>query len=232
MSAARWPRRKRNRRNPLLPNILRSKPALVASALLLLQAGMLFSSIRPEAVPASEPLSGVPTESGGWSMIREIPVEAEVMEVLKADDTVNRIYAKGDVQASLFVAGFRSQRNGKAPHSPKNCLPGAGWVPLESSESIVETDSGPVNVNRYVIAFGNSRSLVMYWYQSRDRTVASEYEAKFWVMMDAMRYNRTDTALVRVIVPVPEQATTDSAAKIAGDFIRSFYGPVRQHLPS
>ena len=60
----------------------------------------------------------------------------------------------------------------------------------------------PIVVNRYVVQHGEDRSLSLYWYQSRDRVVASEYTAKFWVMADAIRLNRTDTALVRVMIPI------------------------------
>jgi EpsI family protein len=86
-------------------------------------------------------------------------------------------------------------------------------------------------VNRYVVAHGDERSLVMYWYQSRDRAIASEYTAKFWVVVDAMRLNRTDTALVRVVVPIVNRDEA-AADKSAADFIRSFYGPLRQYLPA
>jgi EpsI family protein len=134
--------------------------------------------------------------------------------------------------ANLFVAAFRSQRNGKAPHSPKNCLPGSGWTPLVSDEYSLEVGAAaPITVNRYVIAHGDSRSLVLYWYQSRDRVVASEYKAKFWVIVDALRLNRTDTALVRVVVPIAG-GDQDQATQVAADFVKSFYGTLRQYLPS
>jgi EpsI family protein len=86
-------------------------------------------------------------------------------------------------------------------------------------------------VNEYVVQHGESRSVVLYWYQSRDRSVASEYRAKFWVIADAIRYNRTDTALVRVIVPVVDR-DADSAGRTAIGFVQSFFAPIRQFLPA
>src|SRR5206468_854674 len=149
---------------------------------------------------------------GSWNLAQTGVIEQEVLDVLKADDILNREYCNaanpdctktGIGLASFFVASFRTQRNGKAPHSPKNCLPGSGWVPLSSGEIAIDVGRGaPINVNRYVVASGSNRQLVLYWYQSRDRAVANEYKAKFWVMADAIRLNRTDTALVRVVVPV------------------------------
>jgi hypothetical protein len=60
--------------------------------------------------------------------------------------------------------------------------------------------------------------------------IASEYAAKLYLVADALRYNRTDTALVRIAVPAPpEQAA--AATRLALDFARQAYGPLRQLLP-
>jgi EpsI family protein len=213
---------------------LNSTPARLVTLLLIAQAALLYSSIRPEAVPPGAPLANMPRTLGSWQMSQEGLIDEETREVLKADDLLNRFYvepAKG-AGANLFVAAFRSQRNGKAPHSPKNCLPGSGWTPLTSDEYTLDAGApGPITVNRYVVAHGDSRSLVLYWYQSRDRVVASEYKAKFWVVVDAMKLNRTDTALVRVVVPMAG-ADQDAATQVAANFVRSFYGTLRQYLPS
>jgi EpsI family protein len=90
----------------------------------------------------------------------------------------------------------------------------------------------PIEINRYIIQRGDSRSLVLYWYQSRDRVVASEYEAKLYTMVDAMKDNRTDTALVRVVIGLNRQEDQEAAEAAAEDFIRAFYTPLRQMLPS
>ena len=82
-----------------------------------------------------------------------------------------------------------------------------------------------------MVAKGDQKSLVLYWYQSRDRVVASEYKAKFFVVADALRYNRTDTALVRVVVPVVD-GDVENSQKAAVDFVQSFYFPLRAHFPS
>jgi len=169
---------------------------------------------------------------GQWSFAEEGFVDKETMDVLQADDTMIRTYVKGNAQANLFVAGFRSQRTGKAPHSPKNCLPGSGWTPLDDREISVDVNRGqPIHVNRYIIAHGDYRSLVLYWYQSRDRAVAGEFKAKFWVMADALRYNRTDTALVRVIIPIIDRNET-VAEQQATDFVKSFYSTLLEYLPA
>ena len=210
----------------------RSPAVLAASVLLLVQAALLYSAIRPEAIVPGPPLAQMPLMLGNWKFVQDGVIDQESLDVLNADDILNRLYSRGAQGAYLFVAAFRSQRSGKAPHSPKNCLPGSGWTPLNSGEMAVDTGThGAITVNRYVVAHGDERSLVLYWYQSRDRAIASEYKAKFWVMADAIRLNRTDTALVRVVVPIANR-DEDRALRTATEFVKSFYGTLRQYLPA
>jgi EpsI family protein len=214
---------------------LRSKPAKILTAVLVLQVAVVYGFTRSEVIPQNVPLAQLPTQFGSWTLQQEGVVEQEVQDVLKADELLTRSYANMQEQmgAHLFVAYFRSQRTGQTPHSPKNCLPGSGWVP--SVSDIINIDipgrSEPIEANRYVVAKGDQKSLVIYWYQSRDRVVASEYKAKFFVVADALRYNRTDTALVRVVVPVAD-GDVEKSQKAAIDFVQSFYFPLRHHFPA
>jgi EpsI family protein len=85
-------------------------------------------------------------------------------------------------------------------------------------------------VNKYVIAHGDQQSVVLYWYQSHGRAIARELEAKFWLVTDAIRYHRSDTALIRVMVPVVG-GDRDAAEKGAADFARAVYPDLLQQLP-
>ena len=215
-------------------DFLKSKPALVVSVLLIGQATILYSSIRPEVPIDPKPLGQLPLQLGEWSFTQDGVVDEDTRDILKADDLLLREYQDGlsGARGTLFVAAFQSQRTGKTPHSPKNCLPGSGWTQLSSDMYPIDVGRPqPIVVNRYVVQNGDTRSLVLYWYQSRDRVVASEYNAKFWVMADAIRYNRTDTALVRVVMPIvggDEGAATTEAVS----FVKQFFAPLRAILPS
>jgi EpsI family protein len=167
-------------------------------------------------IPRSKPLAEFPTVIGDWRMVREGVIEQDERDVLRADDYLTRQYAAPGKTASLFVAHFQSQRAGQTPHSPKNCLPGAGWS--WSVADTVQVDIAgrgqPIEINRYIVSRADDHAVVLYWYQSRDRVVASESHAALFTAWDAMRYNRTDTELVRVVAPVAENGV---------DFIRAFF---------
>jgi EpsI family protein len=225
----------------VLLKFLKSPAARIVTVLLVLQATLLYSAIRPEVIPPSRPLESMPTTLGSWKLAKTGVIEQETLDVLKADDILNGLYCKSGSlgcattdrgYVGLFVAAFRTQRTGKTPHSPKNCLPGAGWVKLSSGEISIDVGrAAPITVNRFVVTYGSERDLVLYWYQSRDRVVANEFKAKFWVMRDAISLNRTDTALVRVTLPVTNQDEA-AAEATATDFVKSFYSTLLDYLPS
>jgi EpsI family protein len=203
--------------------------------ILLLQAFAYYViAARPELTPDIPQLSTFPTSINGWNMISDQPLQQEVLDVLKADDTLNRIY-KGPgplSEVSLYMAFFKTQRYGQAPHSPKNCLPGAGYEPTESGflPISVPGKQAPIVANRYVVARGDEKSVVIYWYQSHNRVIASEYAAKFWLVADAIRYRRSDTALIRVVVPV-FQNNDAAATRCAVSFIQAIFPTILRQLP-
>jgi EpsI family protein len=204
------------------------------TAALLLQAVLYYSASGGDRVPLARPLGQFPAQFDGWRLYQESPVEKEVLDVLRADDVLSRVYVGANgVPASLFVAYFRSQRTGQAPHSPQNCLPGSGWIPSRVGflEVRLPGRPEPVQINRYVVSKGDSKSVVLYWYQSRDRIIASEFSAKFWLVADSIRYHRSDTALVRVVVPVPESGEA-SATEAALSFVQAAFPALSQFLPS
>src|SRR5262245_41405705 len=119
---------------------LRDKYARWLTVVLLVQMGLFYGASQYERPPISVPLDGFPAQLAGWQMVTNSPIDAEVQRVLRADDTLNRVYGSVERNAgvSLFVAYFQSQRRNQTPHSPKNCLPGAGWEP--SATGTIDVD--------------------------------------------------------------------------------------------
>jgi EpsI family protein len=147
-----------------------------------------------------------PTQVANWSGIDLPDLSAGVKRTLAADNYLVREYRNdisGD-QVDLFIAYYRSQRSGDALHSPKNCLPGAGWEPV-SSEVVLLSD--PVVPNKffkadhYVIQKDGMEQDVLYWYQAHGRRFANEYLGKIYLAWDGITNGRTDGALIRVNAP-------------------------------
>ena len=207
------------------------KPVLVVSVILLVQIALFYSVSTAEYIPHPPALRVFGTALGPWHMTAELNLETDVQELLKADDTLNRQYAGPSGELNLFVAFFKSQRAGVTPHSPKVCLPGSGWIPESSSilQVAVPGEPRPIPINRYTVARGENRSVVFYWYQSAHRVVADEYKAKIYLMLDSIRYHRSDTSLVRVVVPIRDNQV-EAADRQALEFINTIYQPLKQQM--
>lgn len=209
-------------------------PAKVLTALLILQGALFYGLLRGEPAVLARPLNGFPGELGAWQMLRENAMDEEVKETLRADDYLSRDYTDSHGNnVNLFVAFFKSQRAGQTPHSPKNCLPGSGWI-WSLSDTIPISISGrpkPIQVNRYIVSKGDDKAAVLYWYQSRDRVIASEYRAAVLTAWDALRYNRTDTALIRVVIPIAHNRD-EAATRTGTAFIQTFFQVLRGFLPN
>ena len=155
----------------------------------------------------------MPVIIAGW-MGSDQQIDRETLDVLGAGDVLSRVYTQNGQSApiGLFIGYFPTQRTGQTIHSPKNCLPGAGWV-FESSTSVdlIDVNGKPHRVGEYIIANGAAKQFVIYWYQAHGRSVANEYMAKIYMVADAIRMNRTDGALVRVITPISSSEDTTAA---------------------
>ncbi len=186
---------------------LSDRATLILGALLVFQGAAFYGlSRRAEWIPQSKRLAEFPKSIGNWRMVREGVIDQEDKDVLRADDYLTRQYAAASGEsANLFVAFFQSQRAGQTPHSPKNCLPGSGWT-WSVADTIRVAIGGrqPIEINRYIVSKRDDHAVVLYWYQSHDRVVASEVQAAAFTAWDALRYRRTDTELVRVVAPVTQ----------------------------
>lgn len=213
-------------------SFLRNKFLGVLTGVLLIQAALFYFAARGERVPSTAPLLGFPRTLRTWVAVEDGVIPQDELDVLKADDTMIRVYARPTGEASsLFIAFFKTQRAGQSPHSPKNCLPGSGWQPSESGRVDVPIPGGdPIRVNRYLVTKGDSESLVLYWYQSQGRVIADEFAARFYLIEDSIRKHRSDTALVRVVVPVVP-GHREVADAVGRDFVQAAYPTVALYLP-
>lgn len=189
----------------------------VAALLALTYVTVMWSGQRrPEEL--YQPLESIPMEIGDWTGRAGDRLTKGEEDVLRATSYIKRDYYREDgASADLFVAFYSMQQAGEAMHSPKHCLPGSGWEIWKYAQSSIPFEGNAAEINRYYIQKGQSRLLVLYWYQSYERVVASEYYAKICLVWDSVMKQRTSGSIVRVTVedtPAGEKEALDLAAKL------------------
>jgi EpsI family protein len=192
-----------------------------------------------DQVPTSEPLSQMPRSFGPW-MSQDIPLTDDTLQVLGKGDFLNRIYTfepqAGSVSKppiSLFIGYFASQRTGQTMHSPQNCLPGAGWTfDSQKYTDIQDVNGKKYQVGEYVIGNGDVKQFVIYWYQAHGRSIPNEYMAKGYMIADAIRMNRTDGALVRVITQIVPLESVEAARARVLQFTQQMAPNLPRFIPN
>jgi EpsI family protein len=178
----------------------------VLLAVLLISGGIINVWERAgEAHVSRRNLKDFPAQIGSWRQVGDdVRFDDETEKVLRADDYLSRNFVSGGRTASFYVGYYATQRNGATYHSPLNCLPGSGWVMSDAARITITPFIGGASfeANRFVIANGRERALMIYWYQGRGRAVASEYWGKIYTVLDSVRRRRSDGAMVRVMVPM------------------------------
>ena len=206
--------------------------SLRASVAALVLVGGIFAthSFKPKDAAAPKlPLREFVSDIGS-SHGEDRLFENQVVRAIGADEYINRIYLGSSLPVELYVGYYKDQRTGDRIHSPKNCLPGSGWEPIHSTRIQIGIEDGvPVVVNGVLVAQGAKRDMVLYWYQSHGRIIASEYWAKFWLVADALNHRSADGSIIRIWT-----SATDGEAKSqarAVEFARSVYPQVAKFLP-
>ena len=210
------------------------QPFRVGLSLSLLVGALLVLHLRTsgEAVPIRKSLDSFPIAVGSWQAREGVLLELDTLNVLKAKDyLIRRDQDSSGKSLWLFIAYWDSQRKGAQPHSPKNCLPGGGWEPLEASRMTIPLPRpmGSITVNRYLIQKDQDQQVVFYWYQSQGKAIAGEVTARAEMIKNSIVRHRTDGALVRVSSPVYGglQETSD---RLVG-YIQALYPILGNYLP-
>lgn len=216
------------------------KNMLTRAAVLCLMLGatsvFLANARRSELPITRTSFAAFPMTLNDWRATIDPPLSDDILKVLGVDDYLSRIYYRADGAAvGLYMGFYGSQRQGDTIHSPLNCLPGAGWEPVQEGRLTIANADGAgrdITVNRYVVQKGLERQLVLYWYQSHGRVIASEYTSKLFLINDAIRLNRTDGSLVRVIAPIRVGGDEAPAEKLAESFVRVLFPALPTYLPN
>jgi EpsI family protein len=186
---------------------MRNYRPYLPAAVFLIGTAFVWNARSQAAVPLAAPLAGIMAQVDGYRVVDQ-HLSDEERRVAGMSDYVARLYSRDSMAAfTTFVSYYERQTQGKTIHSPRNCLPGAGWEVLSAGEAQVVVDGAQQTLNRYILKKGSSTAVAFYWYQGRGRLVANEYTVKWNLLRDAAVAGHTEEALVRVVVPVATAGT-------------------------
>jgi EpsI family protein len=201
--------------------------SLLAAALL---AVRLYS--HGEAVPLRQGLERFPATVGAWQGREANLMDDEIVNILKVNDYLNRRFVDAEGRSAWLYIGYHAtQRRGAQFHSPKNCLPGAGWEPIQTDRVPIAVPGPPgaIVVNRYLIQKDHRYQLVVYWYQLQGRAVASELGAKVQMVRGAITQSRTDGALIRISSPL--YGSLEQTFAVQTGLVQAIFPVLRHFLP-
>jgi EpsI family protein len=210
---------------------------IILCACLLAGVGLSAYAHKPANAVDRESFSSLPMEVGSWRGQMGADLSDDARDMLRVEDYANRTYVDMNGKTIGFYAGYHPAGG---VHSPLNCLPGSGWIPVKKERvdiSVMSSLEKPVErtirVNKIVILKGVDKQVVLYWYQGCGRVIASEYMGLIYGMVDKIRLGRTDTALVRVVSPAASLNPADEeiAGERAANFARQIFPLLNRYIP-
>ena len=215
--------------------------AYVPAFVLFVGCAFMWQTRSQKKMVLRAPLTTILPSIPGYQTF-DLKIDDDQRRVAGMTDYVSRAYVHDSTsQFQTLVSYYASQAQGQTIHSPRNCLPGAGWEVLRGDLRSVDVDGSRLVVNHYAIKNGDETAVVYYWYQGRGRVVASEYAVKWNLLRDAALLGHTEEALVRIVLPIPVKLTAlDSATaaryyatadSLGDDIARKLIREVRRVMP-
>ena len=198
---------------------------------LLLIAGAYIHLVEPRPIILDRPLSEFPVKVGEWRMVREDIFSPEIMAILRPTDYMSRDYVDGKGHRVTLYIGYHGGRKGNGGiHSPRNCLPSAGWytnstelVPIRLLDGRdIEVVDTVMSKNVYTVSF-------YYWYQVRGGILTNEYALKLSEIWNSLVSRRKDASFIRISMPI--QDGDEETTETLNDFVRVFYPVISGWLP-
>ena len=209
------------------------RPPAIAALLTIAFCGFSYlHAERPNVSPSRESFALFPMRFASWEG-QKSELSAPVLESLKLEDYLLANFHLGSNPewVNLYIAYYDRQLLGSAAHSPRTCIPGDGWEISELGPVSIRAGSSTIIINRAIIAKGQNRQLVYYWFDQRGRVLSSEYAVKWFLFADGLLRRRTDGALIRLVTPINARDVMSADQRLRG-FIGDVYGRLRPYIPA
>ncbi|HEB91763.1 MAG TPA: EpsI family protein [Deltaproteobacteria bacterium] len=210
---------------------------LAAIVILGLNAYVFWYLGSDEVIPPRTHFASFPDQLGKWHCIDREEMDEAIIKNLKVTDYISCAFINPEENESVHLyIGYherqtRNRETGTASsiHPPEHCLPGSGWDVIDSKIVPIGSGSGG-EAKRFVIAKGNQRALVYFWYQSRGRVIARNHEKILWMFLDRARRGRTDGSLVRFTIPI-QHGDVEAAEASFQEFERQVVPLLPEFIP-
>lgn len=196
--------------------------------LLVLFATFLFCSAveyyRPRT-SSSTKFEKFPVEKGDWIGQRDDLIPA-IVEMLNPTEIFSATFTNPEgIEVHLFFDYFSQMNSRGGPHSPRNCLPGSGWMILDTKEREITVDGRIIRIGRFYMSLGKLEKVMDFWYVTRYGETANDFMFKFYMMINSLTFRQIDVAFIRII------ANDDEESLLAlDDFENVFVEEIYQHL--
>jgi exosortase D (VPLPA-CTERM-specific) len=208
---------------------------VVATAIV--TAGAIAGLTMPErqsSIPDRKDFLDFPMQVGDWRGHRGV-LDRIYLDALDLTDylLVDYVRVGGSFPINFYSAYYSEQKGFNRIHSPRNCIPGGGWEIAQLTQSAVPIGSTgrTLPINRAVIALGDQKELVYYWYQERGRAMTNENVVKWFLFWDSLKRNRTDGALVRIVAPLPRNIPVAEVDAEMQQFAASVVPRLSHYIP-
>lgn len=210
------------------------KPAILFSVVSIGLAVLISSALfeRKAAFVESKPLSLFPSKIGEWKA-NESRLPPTIEAVAGASD-----YYYGDYtsvlnkKVNVYIAFYKDQKNGAAPHSPKVCIPGDGWkITSDTEVKIVDVRGIKYKVSRLLIKKGKHQIVTYYWLKQGKHIFSQQFFARLNLLWFAITENRSDAALIRLVSEVNEGEDIVSVDKRLQEMSTGLLSVLNEYVP-
>ncbi len=167
-----------------------------------------------------------PLEIGDWKGTKE-EVDPEVLEILNPQAIISATYINSDgISVHLLFDFFSSDATFGGPHSPRNCLPGSGWIITETVSNDIKNANSVIPAGRFQLQLNKSTKVMDFWYITHYGETANDYIFKLYELMSALTFKPRDIAFVRFV-----SKDDPKSLKALEEFQTLILKEIYEHLP-
>ncbi len=211
-------------------SLSRARVVIIICCLVVTALGINFNS-APSIQPRDATLADTVLPAMEiWKNQGTIPLSENIVTALELDDYLNNSFVNGKENVFLYVGYYLSQKKVGAAHSPLVCFTGQGWELSGLNNLSLQIGNDNIKLASMIIAKGEEKQLVLYWFQAFDKTSSGTLMQKVNLLKSKLLHSREDNAFVRVVIPFGQEKSLQEAKEIGIQFIEYFYPIFKDYI--